>query len=109
MRLTDDQRQQLRATNPDATLVRTKALPEHDFAFRALRVAELDAFLMAVNSEDETEKVYAHRTLARDLLLFPTHEEWEALAAQKPAIAHAIGVELSKKAGLNAEMQVEAL
>jgi hypothetical protein len=49
------------------------------------------------------------RTLARDLLLFPTHEEWEALSAQKPAIAHAIGVELSKKAGLNAEMQVEAL
>lgn len=109
MKLTDEQRAQLRTANPDAVLIRTKELPDHDFAFRQMRVAELDAFLGAINGDDDNAKVYAHRMLARDLLLFPAPDVWSDITAQKPAVAHAIGVELSKRAGLNAEIRGEAL
>jgi len=109
MKLTDEDRARLKAANPDALVVRTKELPDHDFVFRQMRVQELDAFLGAVNGDDETAKVNAHRTLAKDLLVFPADDVWDDVVTQKPAVAHTIGVELSKRAGLNATVQVDTL
>lgn len=108
-KLTDTERQQLKAAHPDAILFRTPVMPGHDFVFRQASVAEFDAFLGAINGQDSTAKVYAHRTLARDLLLYPTEAEWNTLASTKPGVAHTLGHELSVRTGLNAEVLVDAL
>lgn len=108
-KLTPEQRAQLKASNPDAILMRTPVLPDTDFVFKQATVAEFDAFLGAVNGNDATAKVYAHRTLARDLLLHPSESEWNALAFQKPGVAHTLGHELSLRTGLNAEVHLDVL
>lgn len=108
-KLTSDQRAALKAAHPDAFILRSSALPGHDFVFRPARVAEFDAFLSAVNGGETTAKVYAHRTLALDLVVFPAREELQALAAEKPGVVHTLGDELAVRAGLKAEVQVEGL
>jgi hypothetical protein len=108
-KLTEEQRAQLKIAHPDAILFRTPVLPGHDFVFRQATVAEFDAFLGAINGQDSTAKVYAHRTLARDLLLYPSEAEWNTLTVQKPGVAHTLGHELSVRTGLNAEVLVDAL
>lgn len=108
-KLTPDQRNNLRDTNPDAFILRTNVAPGCDFVFRPAGVAEFDAFLSAVNGEDATAKVYAHRTLALDCCLFPGRAELSALAKDKPGAVHALGDELAKRAGLRAEVVSDAL
>ena len=71
--------------------------------------AEFDAFLSAVNGDDSTAKVYAHRTLALDCCLFPGREALQAIAREKPGAVHALGDELAKRAGLRAEVVSDAL
>lgn len=108
-KLTNEIRASLKAANPEALVLRTPELKDSDFVFRATKVTEFDAFLAALNGNDESAKVYAHRQFARDLLVFPSLEEWDALSEARPGICHTFGVELSNRAGLGAEVQVDAL
>jgi hypothetical protein len=106
-RLTDADRARLRAANPDAFILRSSACPDDDFVFRPVGLAEFDAFLAAANGSDSTEKIYAHRTLACDCVLFPS--DFAAWAKANPATAHVFGNELSLRAGMGAEVQSDAL
>lgn len=108
-KLADSDRNAIKAKHPDAILLRTSAAREHDFVFRPVGLAEFDMFLAALNGGDETAKNYAHRQLARDTVLFPPPAEWDALAASKPGVAHALGYELSQRTGLGAEVSSDTL
>ena len=76
--------------------------------FRAARLAEFDAFLSSVNGDTQA-KTYAHRTLAADCVVFPERAAFLAFAKEFPGAAHAFGDELARRAGLQAEVQSEAL
>lgn len=109
MKLTDEKRAAIKAANPDAILVRSPSAKDRDFVFRAAKLSEFDALLSAINGGDPTEKIYAYRTFARDLVLFPPLEAWNAFAAEMPGVAHSIGNDLAARAGLNADVLVDAL
>jgi hypothetical protein len=106
-KLTKEDRERIKSTHPEAMILRSPQAPGHDFVFRPVKVAELDAFLGAVNGDDSTAKIYAHRSLAADCVVFPSREDFNAFAKEKPAVAHALGDELARKAGLRAEVQSE--
>lgn len=108
-KLTPEARANISSTNPGAILMRSGACKDDEFVFKPMSVTELDAFLSALNGEDGTEKVYAHRSLAADLCLYPSREAFQAWAKAQPAVAHAFGVELVKRSGMNAEVQSEVL
>lgn len=108
-KLTPEDRERLKSAHPTAAILRTPAAREHDFVFRDATLVEFDALLMAINGSDNTEKARAHRTFARDTLLFPAPAEWDAFAASRPGIAHSLGHELSQRAGLGAEVLVDLL
>lgn len=108
-KLSPEDRERLKSTNPGAVLMRTPKAPGEDFVFRAVTLSEFDAFLMAVNSGDTAEKVYAHRNLAADLVIYPPREQFQQFAKDRPGVAHVLGDELAKQAGMAAEVQVDAL
>lgn len=109
MKLTNEKRAELRDNNPDAFILRSPSAAGHDFVFKPVSLAAFDAFLSAVNGDDATAKVYAHRTLAADCILFPSRDELLALGREKPGVVHALGDELAKRAGLRAEVVSDAL
>jgi hypothetical protein len=104
-----EDRARIKASHPDAFVLRSAAAKGHEFVFKPVATTELDAFLGAVNSDDGTEKVYAHRTLAADCVLFPSRDVFQSWAKENGAIAHAFGTELVKKSGMSAEVQSDAL
>lgn len=108
-KLTPEKRAELRDANPDAFVLRTSVAPGLDFVFKPVPLAAFDAFLSAVNGDDATAKVYAHRTLAADCVLFPSRDELLAFGREKPGAVHALGDELAKRAGLRAEVVSDAL
>lgn len=108
-KLTPDQRSNLRDQCPEATVFHTAVEPGSDFVFRPVGLAQFDAFLGAVNGDDANTKVYAHRNLALDCCLFPSRADLAAYAKERPAVVHALGNELARRAGLNSEIISEGL
>lgn len=108
-RLTPDVREQLRAQAPDGLVFHHAGAPGEDFVFRPAGLAQFDAFMAAINGDDGTAKVYAHRSLALDCVVFPTRDQLRDFARERPGVVHALGNELAKRSGINAEIVTEGL
>lgn len=103
-KLTPDQRAALKTAHGDVTFIASKVLPNEDFVFRRPGSVEFDAFMATLS--DRATKVGAHRQLARDLLVYPSESEWDAMAERLPGFAHRLGMALAEESGMESDVVV---
>lgn len=90
MKPTDEQIAQLKATHGE---VWTLEAGEDVLVFRAPTVPEFDAATDKIAS-DKGSKTLALRTLARQVVVFPSKEEYDAMAAKRAGL----GIKLAGEA-----------